>query len=199
MSTENMAPGTRERLIAAMLDALRTRGYHGVGLNELLATAGAPKGVLYHHFPGGKTELALAAVATVVSQISADLDKLTQRFGHDPAAALAAWMAAAQKVLEKSGFERGCPLAAVALESTREDDALRSALAEGFSTIRERLGLMLSGAGLPEPKAQSIAALMVSAYEGALIQSRVAGSVRAMRDTTDALLDLIRLHLPAKA
>ena len=122
-----------------------------------------------------------------------------ERFGHDPAAALAAWMAAAQKVLEKSGFERGCPLATVALESTPEDDALRSALAEGFGTIRERLGLMLAGAGLPEPKAQSIAALMVSAYEGALIQSRVAGNVRAMRDTTDALLDLIRLHLPAKA
>ena len=76
---------------------------------------------------------------------------------------------------------------------------MRSALAEGFGTIRERLALMLAGAGLPEPKAQSIAALMVSAYEGALIQSRVAGSVRAMRDTTDALLDLIRLHLPAKA
>jgi TetR/AcrR family transcriptional repressor of lmrAB and yxaGH operons len=138
-------------------------------------------------------------VATVVSQISADLDKLTQRFGHDPAAALAAWMAAAQKVLEKSGFERGCPLAAVALESTREDDALRSALAEGFSTIRERLGLMLSGAGLPEPKAQSIAALMVSAYEGALISPASQAACVPCAIPPMPWLDLIRLHLPAKA
>ena len=199
MTTEMPPAGTRERLVAAMLDALRTRGYHGIGLNELLTTASAPKGVLYHHFPGGKTELALAALGSVVGQITADLDKLTHRFGNDPAAALSAWMAAAQKVLEKSGFERGCPLATVALESTPDDAALRTALSEGFGAIRERLGLLLTGAGLPEPKARSLAALIVSAYEGALIQSRVAGSVQTMRDTTDGLLDLIRLHLPAKA
>ena len=181
-----------------MLDALRTRGYHGVGLNELLAKAGAPKGVLYHHFPGGKSELALAAVASVVGQITTDLDRLTQRFGQDPVAALEAWMASAQKILERSGFECGCPLATVALESTSDDDALRAALADGFGAIRARLGALLVGSGLSEAKARSTAALMVSAYEGSLIQSRVAGSVQTMHDTTDALLDLLRLQLPTK-
>jgi TetR/AcrR family transcriptional repressor of lmrAB and yxaGH operons len=48
-----------------MLTALRTKGFHGVGLSELLAQAQAPKGVLYHHFPGGKTELAVAAIDQV--------------------------------------------------------------------------------------------------------------------------------------
>ena len=52
---------TRERLIAAMSDLLERRGFHGVGLSELLAQAQAPKGVLYHHFPGGKTALMKAA------------------------------------------------------------------------------------------------------------------------------------------
>ena len=46
MATETSPHGTRDRLIAAMLDALSTRGYHGIGLNELLANAGAPKAAL---------------------------------------------------------------------------------------------------------------------------------------------------------
>ncbi|MBX3659394.1 MAG: TetR/AcrR family transcriptional regulator [Ramlibacter sp.] len=182
-----------------MLDALRTRGYHGVGLSELLATAGAPKGVLYHHFPGGKTELALAAIAAVIDQLTAHLDKVFQRAAGQPAEALALWMAGAQKVLEGSGYERGCPLAAVALESTPQDLALRSALAAGFSTIRERLATEMARAGIEPGRARSLAALIVSAYEGALLQARVASDVQAMQDTTAALTDLVRLSLPASA
>lgn len=198
MTTEPALPGTRERLIDAMRDALRTRGYHGVGLNELLTTAGAPKGVLYHHFPGGKTELAIAAIEGVAQQLAADLDKVMSRSGGDPADALTVWMAGAQKVLEKSGFERGCPLATVALESTPDDARLRAALATAFATFRARLADVLMRAGIPDSKARSLAALIVSAYEGALLQARVAGDVQAMRDTSDALIELVRLSLPSQ-
>lgn len=177
-----------------MLEALRTRGYHGVGLAELLTTARAPKGVLYHHFPGGKAELAVQAIETVVAQLATELDKLIQRTG-DPVDALGAWLSSAQRVLEKSGFERGCPLATIALESTAEDAAIRSALAQGFAAIRARLCGVLANAGLAEPQARSLAALIVSAYEGALLQSRVAGSVQAMRETSHALIGLVQLSL----
>lgn len=196
MAPEPPPPGTRDRLIAAMLEALSTRGYHGIGLNELLASAGAPKGVLYHHFPGGKTELAIAAIAAVVEQLTMGLDKVMQRADGDPASALAAWLASAQKRLEKSGFERGCPLATVALETTPDDQSLRAALSAAFSAFRERLALALVGAGVAQTRAASLAALIVSAYEGALLQARVAGNVQAMRDTSVALLDLVRISLP---
>ena len=187
-------PGTRERLLSAMRDALRRRGYHGVGLNELLAAAKAPKGVLYHHFPGGKAELAVQAIDSVVAQISADLDHILQR-NADPVEAMAHWMGSALKVLEKSGFERGCPLATIALESTPEDETIRSALAQGFAAIRSRLATVLTKAGMGEAPARSTAALIVSAYEGALLQARVAGHVQPMRDTSAALLDLVQLSL----
>lgn len=196
MAPETPPSGTRDRLVAAMLDALSTRGYHGIGLNELLASAGAPKGVLYHHFPGGKTELAIAAIATVVEQLTTGLDKVMRGAGGDPASALAAWLASAQKRLEKSGFERGCPLATVALETSPDDQALRAALSGAFSAFRERLATALVGAGVTQARAASLAALIVSAYEGALVQARVAGNVQAMRDTSAALLDLVRLSLP---
>lgn len=194
MSTEAPIPTTRDRLISAMLGALRTRGYHGVGLNELLATAGAPKGVLYHHFPGGKAELAVAAINAVVAHLCADLDKLLARDA-DPVLALGAWMASAQKALEKSGFDKGCPLATVALESTSDDEAIRLALAQGFEAIRARLAAVLQRAGMKAAAARACAALIVSAYEGALIQARVAGNSQPMRDASAALTAMVQLSL----
>jgi TetR/AcrR family transcriptional regulator, lmrAB and yxaGH operons repressor len=183
-------PDTRARLIAAMSDALQRRGFHGVGLNELLVTAGAPKGVLYHHFPGGKTALAVAAIEASVERIGAYLDGLIAR-GDPPLVVLEAWIEAAQRRLEKTGFESGCPLAAVALESTPEDAAIRAALTAGFAEFRRRIAGLLRAHGETEARADALAALTVSAYEGGLMQSRVAESAEPMRQTGLALRVLL--------
>ncbi|MEL6618076.1 MAG: TetR/AcrR family transcriptional regulator [Pseudomonadota bacterium] len=58
---ETKALPTKDRLILSAATLFRTRGYHGVGLADLLAEAKAPKGSLYHHFPNGKSDLAMAA------------------------------------------------------------------------------------------------------------------------------------------
>lgn len=52
---------TKDRLIRSAATLFRTRGYHGVGVADVLQDARAPKGSLYHHFPNGKSDLALAA------------------------------------------------------------------------------------------------------------------------------------------
>lgn len=189
-STPVQEPGSRERLIVAMTDALRRRGLHGIGLSELLQSARAPKGVLYHHFPGGKTELAIAAIDSVVERMLAGLDRLLQA-EPDPIAALQRWVASATQRLQQSGFEAGCPLATVGLESTPEDVALREALARAFSRMRERLALALQTAGQAPPQAAGLAALIVATYEGGLLQARVAQNPEPIEQATRALLDLL--------
>ena len=187
-------PPTRERLIAAMVDALRRRGLHGIGLTEILQAAGAPKGVLYHHFPGGKTELAVAAIDATVTQIDLALQRLLQRKA-SPVEALRQWLDAAGQQLQRSGYQSGCPLATVALESTAEDTALREALARGFATLRRRLAEVLMQAGVAGARASGLAALLVAAYEGGLMQARVAGDAQPLRDTTATLLAIVAAEL----
>lgn len=187
------APGSRDRLIAAMSDFLQRRGLHGVGVSEILAAAEAPKGVLYHHFPGGKTELAVAAIHTAAARIKTDLAALAAA-APTPAALLSAWFRNAEKRLEKSGFERGCPLATVALESTPEDRALRDALREAFDDLKHFLGDVLVAADIPPERAPSLAALIVAAYEGALIQSRVSSSTQAVADVAATLVALLEVE-----
>lgn len=191
-ATDNKSPppGTRERLVGAMVRILQTRGLHGAGLTEILALAQAPKGVLYHHFPGGKNALAVAAIEATVAWSCGWLDKLIDT--HDqPADALRAWIARALGGLDDSGFEIGCPLATVALESTPADVELRAALAQGFDAIRGRIAQALVRAGHDPVRAQGVAALMVAAYEGGLLQARVANDVAPMLQATDTLLLLL--------
>ena len=76
-----------------------------------------------------------------------------------------------------------------------DDDAIRAALAKGFATLRNRVADALTGAGMAQVQARGAAALIVSSYEGALLQARVAGSVQAIRDTSEALIGLLRLAL----
>ena len=198
MNSTHDLPGTRDRLIAAMSDLLQRRGFHGVGLSDVLAQARAPKGVLYHHFPGGKMELAVAAIQATVAYVTMTLDRL-QATHADPVQAIRTWLDHAQKQLEQSAFERGCPLATVALESTADDHILRQALAQGFAEMRERLTRLLSQAGGVAPaRAAQLSTLMVATYEGALIQSRVAGDGQPVKDVAELLVEWVRLEIQPK-
>ncbi len=186
---------TRERLISAMADQLARRGLHGVGLNELLAQAQAPKGVMYHHFPGGKNALAIAAIEQIAQRIGGSLDRLLQKES-DPIVALRSWIQDAQRRLDASGFERGCPLATVALETTADDTDLRAAIAGAFAALRNHISGALVRAGMETTRAQGLASLLVATYEGGLLQARVAGSGEPMMQATQALLSLLQTQAP---
>ena len=53
---------SHEALVLRLADAFRIHGYDGVTLNELARSAGLNKASLYHFFPGGKEEMALATL-----------------------------------------------------------------------------------------------------------------------------------------
>jgi len=48
---------TRRTMIAGAASLLARRGMGATSFSEVLAATGAPRGSLYHHFPGGKDEL----------------------------------------------------------------------------------------------------------------------------------------------
>src|ERR671918_458343 len=107
-----MAPRTdsRQRFLDAAADLFHTQGYHATGVNQLVSAGGAPKGSFYFHFPGGKEQLAAEAVAQSGRQLRDAL-----------AAALAdgdidGVFDALASLLEDSGFQRGCPIATIALD-----------------------------------------------------------------------------------
>ena len=136
---------TKDRLIHAAARLFHTQGYNGVGMNEILAEAKAPKGSLYHHFPNGKSDLALAA-ATMASD--GMLRVIAASFSDAPdfkegATTLCFKLA---KLFDITGWDT-CPIAATLFEGPDNEDfrAHASHIYEGWIAEvhdhAERLGL----------------------------------------------------------
>ena len=137
-----MPPSSRERLLDAAVDLLQRQGYHGTGLNELLERSGAPRGSLYHYFPGGKEQIGAEAIARAGEQVAAAVAHLV-RAKPSPADAVEALAGLLAAGLEASSFERGCPVATTALEVTPRSEPIRAAVDASFESwlapLRERL------------------------------------------------------------
>jgi TetR/AcrR family transcriptional regulator, lmrAB and yxaGH operons repressor len=59
---------TKASLARTACELLGRNGFHGTGLNELIAFSGAPRGSLYYHFPGGKAEIVAAGLEIARAQ-----------------------------------------------------------------------------------------------------------------------------------
>ncbi|TMV06792.1 TetR/AcrR family transcriptional regulator [Ruegeria sediminis] len=112
--TERPLP-TKDRLIRTAAELFQRSGYHGVGLSQLLAAADAPKGSLYHHFPNGKSDLALAAATWASDGM---LRLIAASF--EPAGSFAEGVETLcrkiAKLFDKSGRWDTCPISATLFE-----------------------------------------------------------------------------------
>ena len=77
---------TRDRLIEATAELFRTHGYNGTAVKQIVDTAGAPFGSMYHFFPDGKEQLGAATIRWS-GAIYGELIDLFFRPGEDPVAA----------------------------------------------------------------------------------------------------------------
>src|SRR4051794_14648590 len=135
-----MSTDTRQRMVDTAVRLFRTQGYAATSWRGLVAESGTPWGSVQHHFPGGKPELAVAALRSgedlVLTAIRIAFDK------HDDVGdALAWWFGKAQRVLERSDYEQGCPIAMLALHSGDPvvDEASRHALRSWIAALAARL------------------------------------------------------------
>jgi len=165
----------------------RERGYSGTAFSDVIAHSGAPRGSIYHHFPGGKAQLAEEAVAWASAAIAERLDEALAR-ERDAAGVLRAFLAPWREVLERSDFRSGCPLVAITVE-TDVPPALATAVAQAFTDWQELLAARLRRGGIAAGRAPRLAVLTVAAIEGAVLLCR------AQRDT--APLDAVAAELAA--
>jgi TetR/AcrR family transcriptional repressor of lmrAB and yxaGH operons len=157
---------------------VRQQGVAATGVLQVLAEAGAPRGSLYHHFPGGKSQLVTEALQLNADQVTQGLNDVIDRAA-DVATALITYADALASDLESSGFQSGCPLATAVLEQAAIDDAVAEIGDHAFEAWRQLLGDKLRRSGLD--KADEFALLCVAAFEGALVLSRAKRNAAPLR------------------
>lgn len=160
---------TRAKLLDAAGELLELHGYAGTGLNEIIARSGAPKGSLYHHFPGGKAELVAAAVTHVGRERAEEIEQVLE--GCDSTAEAARLIVDAFATrLEESNFQVGCPIAPVTLDCA--DPAVREACGGVYADWTRLIAGRLKDDGLAHTAADELAELALVLIEGALVVSR---------------------------
>jgi AcrR family transcriptional regulator len=161
---------TRQRMVRGAAALLRQHGYTGTGFREVIAATGAPRGSIYHHFPGGKAQLAGEAVEYVAGLAR---EAIAEPLANgDPIGALRAFLALWRADFERSGYRAGCPIAAVAVEAHDDAPELLDAAAAAFGRWQEAFAASLRKAGVQRARSERLANLVVSAVEGAIVISR---------------------------
>ncbi|WP_396446923.1 TetR/AcrR family transcriptional regulator [Actinomadura sp.] len=187
-----MAPRgeTRERILRTAADLFQRQGYHGTGVNQVLAESGAPKGSLYFHFPEGKEQLASESVALSGRTVGEALTEAVLA-APDARAGLAALGEHFARSLRDSDFRKGCPLATVALETAAESETIRAACDTAYGEWLDGLRAALRGWGVPAERAGPLAALVLSSLQGAVMLARVQRDVSVLHQVTRQLAELL--------
>ena len=66
---------TRTRIVATAVTLLGRRGTAGTTIEAVLARSGAPRGSVYHHFPGGRDEIVTDAVPFAGEEVAGFIDR----------------------------------------------------------------------------------------------------------------------------
>ncbi|MGL4321318.1 MAG: TetR/AcrR family transcriptional regulator [Paracoccaceae bacterium] len=170
---------TRERLIVTAATLFRQQGYHATGLAELLAVAGVPKGSLYHHFPDGKADLAMAAsdwVATEYCRIMDDAFSPAPDFVQG-ATTLCFKLAKLFDMLEATD---ACPLTAMLFDGP-EGEAFRRHAEAGFVRLTQHMAGHAVRLGLAAEVGRDKAELLLMAIQGAWTIARTLRSAAPLR------------------
>jgi AcrR family transcriptional regulator len=171
-----MTGETKERILDASGELFRRQGFMGTGVKQILAEAGAPFGSLYHHFPGGKSELGAETVrrsgalyGLLLGEFAGPNVPLTE--------GIREFFAGAAATLVETDYADACPIATVALETASTNEELRQACADVFAAWIEGGTIRFEMEGIPHERARTLVIQMLAALEGAFVLSR------ALRDT----------------
>jgi TetR/AcrR family transcriptional repressor of lmrAB and yxaGH operons len=182
---------SKEKTVAAAAGLFRRHGYHGTPLLDILDAGGAPRGSLYFHFPGGKEEIGASALKTSGETIAAGIAAAGRRAASLPEFFKLVLDGMAGH-LKRSGFQDGCPIATVALETAGQSEALRRAANRAFQSWEKELSNGLLRFGFKPKQAHEAASIILAQLEGALLLARTYKSLQPLRRAERALKVLIK-------
>lgn len=153
----------RADLLAALTDVFQTMGYDGATLSRLATATGLSKATLYHHFPGGKAEMASVLLRDAVAEL--ERSAFSRLVSTLPAGErLAAFVDGFSDYVRQG--ERRCLVAVLAEGSAGA--AHGTTIASQFSEWSHRLASTFEACGYKPKRAQRAAADLLAGLYGSL-------------------------------
>jgi TetR/AcrR family transcriptional repressor of lmrAB and yxaGH operons len=181
---------TRDRILRAARHLFQRRGYYAVGTAEILAAARAPKGSMYHHFPDGKEQIAVAAVESIRADVTAILRQLAEE-DYSAAESIRALAKGMAQWLKASQWREGTMLASTTVGSVPDLPKVHAAIRNAFDEWRDHIVGQLVTEGWRKPAAHSMAQTVLAGIEGAMMLARIDQDERIVIRVAETLAGLI--------
>jgi TetR/AcrR family transcriptional repressor of nem operon len=172
--TKEQAANNRQRIIETAGRLFRLQGFDGVGLADLMKTAGFTHGGFYNHFPS-KEALAAEAASSGLNHSSSKLSDALMDERKTGRSGLARFVERYLSSEHRDGRESGCTIAALACDAAREGREIQERFAQGIEEELEIFGSYLTKGSKSEASllsAREHAILLLAELVGAIILAR---------------------------
>lgn len=181
-------PGSRERMLETTIDLMRGFGLAGAGINDIVRDSGAPKGSVYHFFPGGKLQIATEALAQYAPRVQAFIGQALAAPDTPPAKVRALFDAFARRAAA-ADYRRSCAVGAVGLDLGEDLEPVREVLAAALRDWQAEIAAHFDLGTAARTRA--FAGLVLTAIEGAYVRCRIERSPQPFRDAGAWLATLV--------
>jgi len=180
------ATKTRDHLIDVGLELMRKNGYGATGLQEILQSAGTPKGSFYHHFTS-KEDFTDAVIERYVDLAAEHGGVILGNGRVAPLKRLRRYFEELIKMAGQTAAIQGCLLGKLGLEVTAASTPLQERISLSFrrwqSFIEAVLREAVDKGELPKTvKVEALAGFVLNSWEGALLRSQADKSDAPLHD-----------------
>ncbi|NGZ99757.1 TetR/AcrR family transcriptional regulator [Nocardioides sp. W3-2-3] len=158
-------PAKRDRIVHTTRESIRRRGVAGTTMLDVVAEAGASRGSLYHYFPGGRSEMVTDAVREAVAEYTDALAALVDLPPPTRSPSSSRCGASRPRRAATPPAARWSPPPWAGRASRRPV----SLAGRAFTDWSAAVAAWLAHQGVPEERTASLANLLLSAVEGAVV------------------------------
>ena len=180
------AAENRERILEVAAKLFRERGIDGIGVADLMKSAGLTHGGFYGHFKS-KEDLVAQACGRAVAKMRDHWIHTIAHSSADPLETLASDYLAA-KHRDNSG--RGCPMAALGSEIARQGSDVRHSVTEEIKPFIAYLSGIVEGSSSTLRRERAIA--LYASLVGAIVIARAVDDLELSNETLRAVANSIR-------
>ena len=180
------AEKNRQTVIDVASRRFRERGFDGIGLKDLMESAGLTQGAFYKQF-ASKEDLAAQASGRALESASRRWSDAIAANPGDPLGVVLAFYLSPE---HREEVMDGCPIVALGSDAARQGGDVKASFEAGVKTHLELLGRLIAGTDGEEPQRKAMAIL--STMVGAVILSRVVNDPDLARAFLDAAGEQVR-------
>jgi TetR/AcrR family transcriptional regulator, transcriptional repressor for nem operon len=182
---------TKQRLLDAALYLLLENGYSGLGVQDVLDETGIPKGSFYHHFEN-KQDMAIQAVELYTAIGHTLLDDCLRPDGRPALERVRGFFERLGEFYGTQGY-LGCLLGGLGQELAAVNDVFARKIEECISSLAARIAETLEearreGALAANTDTRELANVLINAWEGAALRSRLLRSPAPLHGVLDFCL-----------